>query len=221
MAKIFTAICLVLATVVFVSADELDDTFNKVDKHLYGIDNDAPPPPPPPIREEYQPPPPQYEPPPQRAYEPPPPREEAAPPPQMTGDDDHYIQGDDYFIQKHDLGTRAWMYVILAKVVSPPSGATKGEGEFMQVRDGQNLWTKNFWRTRKAVSSDLRMGTHVICFDSHKVKGVYESPPSKEKARGGQWFYAKITDTSDLFKGFVTVSGNYKVGVNNIRIMVR
>jgi hypothetical protein len=32
---------------------------------------------------------------------------------------------------------------------------------------------------------------------------------------------AKITDISDLFKGYVTVSGGYKVKINNLRAITK
>lgn len=31
---------------------------------------------------------------------------------------------------------------------------------------------------------------------------------------------ARITDTSNLYKGYVTVSGNYKVGQGNLRVIL-
>jgi hypothetical protein len=34
------------------------------------------------------------------------------------------------------------------------------------------------------------------------------------------WFMAKITDISDLYKGYVTVSGGYKVNPKNLRVLV-
>jgi hypothetical protein len=155
-------------------------------------------------------------------YTPPPVQAEQSPPTYApSGDDGHYIQGDDAFIADHGLGNSAWMYVTLAKVVNPPTAATKGEGEFMQVRDGRNKWTKYHWRTRIADRSELHLGMHLIAFNDHNRDGVYMAPEKKDRARGGSWFYAKITDMSDMHKGYVTVSGNYKVNLRNIRIILR
>jgi hypothetical protein len=136
-------------------------------------------------------------------------------------DDEHFIQKDDYFVQKHGLDTNAWIYVDLAKMVTPPSAETKREAEFMIVRDGQNYWTRHFWKTRIASKNELKLGLHVIAFNDNNVENVYKAPDKKDSARGGAWFYAKITDTSDMFRGFVTVSGNYKVGVSNLRVIVK
>lgn len=156
------------------------------------------------------PPPPRVELPPQPSYQ---------PPPQMV-DDPHFIQADDYFIQRHGLENHTWIWVELAKMVTSPAGNTKGEAEFMKVRDGKNYWTSHFWRTRVAYQNELRLGMHVIAFnDNHS--SIYDAPLKKDRARGGNWFMARITDMSDIYKGYVTVSGNYKVGLRNLRVIVR
>jgi hypothetical protein len=31
---------------------------------------------------------------------------------------------------------------------------------------------------------------------------------------------AKVTDLSDMYRGHVTVSGNYKISLNNLRVLV-
>jgi hypothetical protein len=160
--------------------------------------------------------------PPARKAAPPQEVEEQRAPAQMAGvDDEHFIQSDDYFVQKHALENHAWMYVDLAKAVTLPNSDSKWEGEFMKIKDGQNYWTKFHWRTRIASKDELRLGMHLIAFNDNTRDGVYRAPDKKERARGGSWFYAKITDMSDLYKGYVTVSGNYKVGLNNIRLLLR
>lgn len=215
-----------LSCAAYAAAGEIDETFDKVNKNLYGVGSgdvkQAEP------AEEQQP---------EPVAEPPEPRqqrkqiqprsvedqaEQDAPVERaVAGEDNHFLQADDYFVQEHPLGDHAWMYVSLAKVVSPPSSSTKGEGEFMKVVDGQNLWTGNYWRTRIAAKSELKLGMHVIAFNDNHHSDAYQAPEKKENARGGAWFYAKITDMSDLYKGYVTVSGNYKVGLNNLRVIIR
>lgn len=188
------------------------DTAERVDKLM--IKRPAPPPPPSEPAEAAEPgdePPP---PPPQRKNEP---RPAAAP---RGNEDAHYIQGDDFFISSEELGEHAYIYVDLAKMITPPSSNSKDEGQFMKVHDGQNKWTSHIWQSRIASSSELKLGMHFIAFHNNNRKGVYEAPNKKDSARGGTWWYAKITDMSDLYKGFVTVSGNYKVGLNNIRIPI-
>lgn len=134
-------------------------------------------------------------------------------------EDAHFIQPDDYFIGKHELGQQAYMYVKLAKMITAPSGSTKGDGEFLQVSDGKTTWTNHIWRSRIAAADELKLGLHIIAFHD-STDGVYQAPAEKEDARGRSWWYAKITDLTDTYKGYVTVSGNYKVGLKNIRIPI-
>jgi hypothetical protein len=133
-------------------------------------------------------------------------------------DDDHFIQSDDYFISSVPYTNQAWIYVYIAKVVTPPTAKTKGEGQFMQVIDGKKLWTKYFWATRIATESDIKIGREVIALDAANEEDVYRVPENKEEARTARWFMARVTDVSDLFKGYVTVSGGYKVSVQALRI---
>ena len=108
----------------------------------------------------------------------------------------------------------------LAKQLKAPSAQTKNEAQFMQVLDGKEVWTKYYYRTRIATSSDIRMGAVIIALDVAGDEEVYRAPESKEEARTAPWFMAKITDVSDLHKGYVTVSGGYKVSVEALRVKV-
>ncbi|MBP7603165.1 MAG: hypothetical protein KBA15_04515 [Spirochaetes bacterium] len=141
--------------------------------------------------------------------------------PGADGSDAHYIQPDDYFISKEPLGTRTWIWVTLAKVVTAPSAATKYEGQFMAVHDGKEMWTKSYWKTRIGTKADIRLGAVIIAFDGNQQDDVYQPPKNKKEARNEGWYMAKITDTSDLYKGYVMVSGGYRVSVDNIRIAVK
>jgi len=214
------ALCANLAAVTICNADgDEEELLNPQVYDLGGtpappkIRKQTPPPKPAPRHEAdtFVPPPPP--PPPAPRYEAPPP-----PPPPM-GDDNHFIQADDYFIQRHGLENRTWIWVELAKMVNAPSGNTKGEAEFMKIKDGKNYWTNHYWRTRIGTQNELQLGLHVIAFnDNHS--STYDAPARKDRARGGNWFMARITDTSDMFKGYVTVSGNYKVSLRNIRVII-
>lgn len=134
-------------------------------------------------------------------------------------DDDHFIQKDDYFVSKTPLEKRTYIYVSLSKMVTEPSARTKGEAEFFKVTDGSNFWSKHYYQSRIAGDGEIKLGTQVIIFEGHSDGGVYHAPETKESARGGNWFLAKVTDTSDMYRGFVTVSGNYKIDVNNLRVL--
>jgi hypothetical protein len=135
-------------------------------------------------------------------------------------EDEHYIQPDDYFISKEPYKTQAWMYVQLAKMKTPATAETKSEAEFMQVGDGSELWTKNYWQTRMATQADLKLGAVVIMLDAQGDGGVYRAPENKDEARTSSWFMAKITDLSDMYKGHLTVSGGYKVDPKALRVLV-
>lgn len=197
------------------SASDIDETFTTMKKWLYGgqgSENKVTPP-----REEVAPPPedttPQT---PVRPSETPPLQK----PPQIgTVDDDHYIQADDYFIAKEPLGRQHYIYVSIGKMFTPPTPQTKGEAEFLRVHDGNKVWTKHFWSTRIATQDDLKLGIPVIM--AHRVgnDNIYRPPKSKEE-RNSDWFMAKITDLSDLYRGYVTVSGGYKVSLNALRVIV-
>ena len=136
------------------------------------------------------------------------------------GAENHYMQPDDYFVSPTALTDETYIYVHLAKMATPPGPGTKSEAQFMKVVDGKMLWTNHYWTSTLAISPDLRLGRVVIAFnDRPDNNSVYTPPATKELARGGQWFMARITDVSDLYKGYVTVSGNYKVSLGNLRVV--
>lgn len=148
--------------------------------------------------------------------------ESSRPAPGMKGDaidDDHFIQKDDFFISDNELGNYRYIYVQLAKMVTEPSERTKNQGEFFTIPDGRNKWTKYYYKTRIAKEDEIRLGKVFISFEGNHHE-VYGKPDSKEGARSHRWFMAKITDTSDMYRGFVTVSGNYKIALDNLRVIV-
>lgn len=141
----------------------------------------------------------------------------AAPAP---GEDRHYIQADDYFISDKPLQGHEWIYVQLAKLTTAPSSATKGEAEFFKVTDGNKIWTRHFWRSRLATSADIKLGAQVIMFEGNNRGEFYDVPDEKATARRDAWFMARVTDVSDSYKGYITVSGGYKIALQNLRVPV-
>jgi hypothetical protein len=136
-------------------------------------------------------------------------------------DDEHFIQKDDFFVSTTALEKNAFIRVELAKMTTEPSARTKWEAEFFKVVDGTSMWGKHFNQSRVARDGDVRLGTVVIVFEGRgDENGVYTAPELKEEARGGPWFLAKVTDSSDLYRGYVTVSGNYKVSLSNLRVIL-
>lgn len=138
---------------------------------------------------------------------------------EATGDE-HYIDDDIVFVSKNAFKGSGWMYVKAAKEVIPPSSKTKNEGQYMIIDNGDEIWTKNHWKTRIASEKELKLGLVIIAFDDNDG-GVYVAPENKSDAINDSWFMAKITDMSDKYRGYVTVSGGYKVSLENIRVATK
>jgi len=136
-----------------------------------------------------------------------------------TGDE-HFIDADVVFISKDPFKGSGWIYVQTAKVVTPPSSNTKNEGEYMIISSGEQIWTKNSWKTRIAREKELKIGLVVIAFENNQ-DGVYSVPENKADALSHNWFMAKITDMSDKYRGYVTVSGGYHISLENMRVSVK
>jgi hypothetical protein len=137
-----------------------------------------------------------------------------------SGDmDNHFIRADEYFTSLKPVKGGGATDVMIAKMLQPASDTTKGEAQFMDSHKGTEFWTRNFWKTRPATQEDLKLGTTVIYWGRYAKDRVYYAPRNEKEARNVAWKLNKITDTSDLFKGEVTVAGNKKVSVDSIRIM--
>lgn len=137
-----------------------------------------------------------------------------------SGDmDSHFIRADEYFTSLKSVKGGGATDVMIAKMLQPASDATKGEAQFMDSHKGTEFWTRNFWKTRPATQEDLKLGITIIYWGRYAKDRVYYAPRNEKEARNVAWKLSKITDTSDLFKGEVTVAGNKKVTVDSIRIM--
>jgi hypothetical protein len=135
-------------------------------------------------------------------------------------EDEQFIQNDDVFITRETYKNQDWIYVYLAKMTKEPTKETKQEGQFLQVIDGKSVWTKFFYVTRIATPDDLKIGTIVISPEISGEDDVYRAPENKDEARNSAWYLAKITDVSDLYKEYVTVSGGYKIRVDALRVIL-
>jgi len=138
---------------------------------------------------------------------------------EATGDE-HYIDDDVLFVSKDAFKGSGWMHVKAAKEITPPSSKTKNEGQYMIISNGDEIWTKNHFKTRIASEKELKLGLLIIAFDDSD-DGVYIAPQNKSDAIKDNWFMAKITDMSDKYRGYVTVSGGYKVSLENIRVTTK
>lgn len=135
-------------------------------------------------------------------------------------DDDHFIQDDEYFVSAEKFAL-PWKYVSLAKMITPATKETKNEAQFMMIPSGDEIWTKFYYKTRKIAEAEIKVGLEVIILEAGDDEGVYRAPENKDEARSNAWFMAKITDLSDRYKGYITVSGGYKVRLNNMRVIVK
>jgi hypothetical protein len=135
------------------------------------------------------------------------------------GEDQHWIQADDFFIAEKELDA-PWMYVHLAKMRQAPSATTKGEGQFFQLEGAKDLWTSHFWQSRITDPREIAIGALLICFEGNMVQDVYSPPATKDSARQYAWFLGRVTDTSDLFKGYAKID-TYKCSTGALRTPLR
>ena len=111
------------------------------------------------------------------------------------------------------------MAVLLSSLVTAPSDTTKGEGEYMVLMDGQKIWAKYQYRTRQAIKEDLKVGTIVIVADKNN-EGLYQIPENRAEVVRIGWFMGTITDLTDLYKNEVSVSGEFRVQPDALRVIV-
>ncbi|MDD2332319.1 MAG: hypothetical protein PHI68_06690 [Candidatus Cloacimonetes bacterium] len=133
--------------------------------------------------------------------------------------DKHFVQSDDYFVFEEPLVSQEWIYVYLAKMQVPPSLETKQQAQFLLMQGGEKKWMKHWTKSKLGTKAELKLGTKIIFFDMTNDEDVYRVPDNTQEARNGHWIMAKITDTSELFKGYVMVSGGLKVGLDSIRFL--
>lgn len=141
--------------------------------------------------------------------------------PVVAGDskeDAHWVQADDYFVATRAFD-KGYQYVHLGKMKEPPG--EKGQALFFIIRDGGEQRSAHFYKTRPAVQADLVLGTLLICFDRNRQKQVYLAPQSKDNARPGSWWMARITDLSDMGKGYATLAGSYHCAPDALRAIVK
>ena len=138
-----------------------------------------------------------------------------------TGDE-HYIDDDVIFVSKDAFSGSNWINISPAKVMTPATAKTKNEGQYMLVQSGDEIWTKNSWKTRIAKESELKIGLVIIAFDRRDDEGVCQPPEDKEQAlRDIGWYMAKITDMSNKYRGYINLSGGWKVAIEDIRVITK
>jgi hypothetical protein len=136
-------------------------------------------------------------------------------------EDAHFLKPEHWMVGNDPLPTSNYTTVRAALAIQPPSPQTKNEGEFLLTTNGERVWSPHAWRTRLATPADIKLGAYVVALDTTNDHSVYRAPSSREETLQYNWFVAKITDTSESYKGVVTVSGGYRVAVNALRVLVK
>lgn len=135
-------------------------------------------------------------------------------------EDAQFVKPEHWLLADGPLPANSYVSAHLAYAIKAPSAATGNEGEFLITHNGERKWSKHAWRTRPATAADVKLGAHVVVFDTTD-DSVYRGPKSRNETLSGNWFIAKVTDTSEMFKGVVTVSGGYRAVVKDLRVPIK
>lgn len=138
--------------------------------------------------------------------------------------DKHYLQASEYLItlKEYKAGSH-YETVYIARMVTPASSQTKGEAEFFVInshKKGEKVWTKYFAKTRPATKADLQLGTLAYALDGNSPEGIYSGPKKREDNIDHTWFLGTINDDSELYKGYLMLSG-YKVRPGALRVVTQ
>jgi len=99
-----------------------------------------------------------------------------------------------------------------ARIVTPPSAATRNQAEVVFVSDGRKEWVNHVIPSRKAVKADMAVGK--VLFVPHWSK--MDKNVSSDDYRKTPWELARVTSTEELFKDVVEVGG-VKYLIQNVR----
>lgn len=138
--------------------------------------------------------------------------------------DQHFLLADEYLISKREYRSgQGWERIYLAKMVTPPTDASKGEAEFFIIAGGNKgtrLWTRYFARTRPVTVADLRLGSIYYALDSVTGEnGVYAGPRHRDDNLRHDYFVGTLTDDSETYKGWIQLSG-YRVKPTALRMAI-
>jgi hypothetical protein len=139
-----------------------------------------------------------------------------------AGFDSHWVKADEYLVldAKYVAGS-SWNSAYLAKMITPPSQATRNEAEFFIIgggKKGQKLWTANYHWTRVARRQDLKEGKILFALDGNKNdQDLYVPGASRDRMLSQNFFVGTVNDTSELYKNYIQLSG-YKVHHQALRV---
>ncbi len=136
--------------------------------------------------------------------------------PDCPNPENHCLAEDILFAGKKGFD-KGYIYADPARMTAEPGPS--GEATFMSVRDGANLVTSHYWRTRAAQANELAIGALAVMM--HRSQGgFYVAPTTRDEANKHRWWIARIVSNNTLDQGYVVVSGGYKVNANGIRVIV-
>ncbi len=133
--------------------------------------------------------------------------------------DPHYIQPDDFFYMEEPCGNSVWESIYLGKMTIAPDPDTNEQAQFFNVASGLSEWARYWVKTRPATAADMQLGTEIIFFDFVGENGLFRAPLSNQEARSGNWVISRITDTTELNKGYVMIGGGSLISERNIRVI--
>jgi hypothetical protein len=135
----------------------------------------------------------------------------------VPGDDRHFFAADDYLItRERDDGNTV---MVMGKLMDPPSEATKNEAKFL-AQSGKEMWTATFYLSRVAEPADFVVGARAFCFGPATYRSSDPGPRDKQDSRAHSWTMGKISDTSDLYRGRVSV-GRHSCPAKSVRVPVK
>lgn len=135
--------------------------------------------------------------------------------------DRHFLDSTEVFIAPDSM-SGASQYLAVGRVLTPPSPATRNEGQYLVVgggasyTTGQRVWTRWVWSTRPASAQEAALGTTVFCLNATE-NDVYRSPRDRNEALNTGWWMTVITDVSDLYRQEVR-AGEYRLGLDCLRV---
>jgi hypothetical protein len=101
----------------------------------------------------------------------------------------------------------------VAVVKTNASTATKNQAEVIYVSSGKTDWANYIVKSRQATKDDIKIGAQVLFL--YGWDGYDMVDP--DNYRKNTWSVGTVTNSDELFKGFVEVNGN-KYGIKLIRI---
>jgi hypothetical protein len=141
-----------------------------------------------------------------------------AAPPYGPGEDLHWFSSDDYLVAPNSQRPEKVQSMRIAKMIEPPTDGSKGESRFL-IANGNDLWTRNYFRSRVAVPADLIVNAPAFCHSYSSFRSETAGPHDKQDSRNNTWFFGAITDASDAYKGRISV-GSHSCPIAAVRVPI-